>query len=217
MSCQQLNVVSCILWNITLLPITLKLYSVKEMARKSRVFLLKVKTKKIFSTDIHQTTRASFSVPFSGEEALHTFLVFENATEQMCVSWHLELMISQLPERQCILSHQRSMTITFNIIIYTHIIPRDRLSIGCLAAISHPPLIGYHPHFFMFRYVTLRWFAGQNRPSCENSFLSFSECLSQGEILWYCHRHNVLRLKKRGKKVWKWNKVNLIIWLVKQH
>lgn len=83
------------------------------------------------------------------EKALHTFLALENATEQMCVSWHLELMISQLPERQCILSHKRSMTITFNIIIYTHIIPRDRLSIGCLAAISHPPLIGYHPHFFV--------------------------------------------------------------------
>lgn len=126
-------------------------------------------------------------------------MALENATEQMCVSWHLELMISQLPERQCILSHKRSMTITFNIIIYTHIIPRDRLSIGCLAAISHPPLIGYHPHFFALRYVTLRWFAGQNRPSCGISFLSFSECLSQGEILWNCHRHNILRLK-RGKK-----------------
>ncbi len=91
------------------------------------------------------------------------------------------------------------MTITFNIIIYTHIIPRDRLSIGCLAAISHLPLIGYHPHFFTLRYVTLRWFAGRNRPSCEISFLSFSECLSQGEILWYCHRHNVLRLKQGEK------------------
>lgn len=132
-------------------------------------------------------------------ETLHTFLALENASVQMHVSWHLELMISQLPERQCILSYQRSMTITFNIIIYTHIIPQDRLSIGCLAAISHPPLIGSHPHFFMLRYVTLRWFAGQNRSSCEISFLSFSECLSQGEILWYCHWHNVLRLQ-RGKK-----------------
>lgn len=172
----------------------------------------------IFSTDTHQTTRASFSVPSSGGKALHPFLALENATEQMRVSWHLELMISLLPERQCILSHQRSMTITFNIIIYAHIIPRDRLSIGCLAAISHPPLIGYHPHLFMFRYVTLRWFAGQNRPSCEISFLSFffSDCLSQGEILWYCPERNVLRLKKR-EEVGKWNKVNLIIWLVRQH
>lgn len=130
----------------------------------------------------------------------------------MCVSWHLELMISRFPQRQCILSHQRSMTITFNIIIYTHIIPRDRLSIGCLTAISHPSLIANHPHFFMLRYVTLRWFAGQNRSSYEISFLSFSECLFQGEILWYCHRHNVHRLKRVGKKG-KWNKVNLIIFV----
>lgn len=127
---------------------------------------------------VHQTTRTSFFVPFSGGEALHTFLALENASEQMHVSWHLELMISQLPERQCILSYQRSMTITFNIIIYTHIIPRDRLSIGCLAAISHLPLIGSHPHFFMLRYVTLKWFAGQNRPSCEIYF-----CLIQNASL----------------------------------
>lgn len=128
----------------------------------------------------------------------------------MCVSWHLELMISQLPQRQCILSHQWSMTITFNIIIYTHIIPRDRLSIGCLTAISHPSLIANHPHFFMLRYVTLRGFAGQNRSSCEISFLSFSECLFQGEILWYCHRHNVHRLKREGKK----KKGNEIKWIL---
>lgn len=204
-------IVSCILLNITSNPKNecyWKSEVVKEMSKRKHC-LLKVRatTKdikmvgfKIFSTDTwDQTTRASFFVPLSGEKALRTFLALENATEQMCVSWHLELMISQLPERQCILSQQWSMTITFNIIIYTHIIPRDRLSIGCLAAISHPLLIGYHPHFFMFRYVTLRWFAGQNRPSCEISFLSSSECLSQGEILWYCHGYNVVRLK-RGKK-----------------
>lgn len=57
--------------------------------------------------------------------------------------------------------------------------------------------MGYHPHFFTLGYVTLRWFAGQNRPYCGISFLSFfSECISQGEILWYRHRHNVLRLKR---------------------
>lgn len=131
----------------------------------------------IFSPDMHQTTGTSLSAPSSGGGALHTFLALENATEQMCVPWHLELMISQLPERQCILSHQWSMTITFNIIIYTHIIARDRLSIGCLKAISHPPLIGYHSHFFTLRYVTLKWFAGRNRPSSGVSSLFF--CLFQ--------------------------------------
>lgn len=100
------------------------------------------------------------------------------------------------------------MTITFNIIIYTHIIPRDRLSIGCLAAISHPPLMVHYPHFFTLGCVTLRWFAGQNRPSCGISFLSFSECISQGEILWCCQGHNVGRLN-RGK-MWE----NEIQWIL---
>lgn len=91
-----------------------------------------------------------------GGTPLHTSLALENATEQMCPSRHLDLMISWLPEAGCIWSHQRSVTITFNIIIYTHIKPRDRLSRGCLAAISHPPLMGCRPHFITLGCVTLR-------------------------------------------------------------
>lgn len=68
--------------------------------------------------------------------------------------------------------------------------------------------MGHHPHLFTLGCVTLRWFAGQNRPSCGISFLSFSECISQGEILWCCHRHNVRRLK-RGK-MWE----NEIQWIL---